>query len=178
MELTSFIIFFLILSLTYALVIVERVKTPRKDSYTLEFIFICSAVIFILYKIFFFYAPYFTNLNDSYPLESYTPPIKGWVAQHDGVEGFVLYAFMLASLTLCWIASWTLSTFKKKWHVIIVVVACLFTTDFLVLQIGWHPPVPGISENGKSTLYLLLGSIIFTVFFCGLIDLAFIFYLL
>jgi hypothetical protein len=115
----------------------------------LEYGFILIIPIFILYNIFYRYAPVFREMNDKYPPESYTPIIRPWIYEHDGIETYLLFILMNAVILLTFFLAFFWERIRVHIDVAIFFLALSMGVTYLYLEnINWIPPLTAIDHSG------------------------------
>ena len=113
----------------------------------------------VLYVLFFAFSKWIWSFNPHYKVSEYAPNMRISIFDHDGIESFVLYVLMLANVGLTLVLMPALQKIKTNNSAYLaVVLGLLLISGYYFYNVGFYPPIPGVSENG-----LLLAAAILTI---------------
>ncbi len=117
-------------------------QSENKIRFT-ETILMSSMVCCFLYLVFFILSKWIWSFNPHIQPADYTPFIRAYIFEHDGMESFALYALMLLSIIITSILVPMLLKLKANNKnylyvgIVLVIIAC-----FYFFKIGFLPPIP------------------------------------
>jgi len=106
-----------------------------------ELLLIAASVSGLLYLIFYRYSTLIWSCNLKLPVTEYTYVIRQFSYEHDGIEGYVLYAFMFAVLLISFVLNQILSFVKNKTLYLLVFLLLSIISVYYYRQIGFTLPM-------------------------------------
>ena len=132
----------------------ERIINNRPLLELIRGIVIASAVTAVFYWLFFRYSAAIWSFNIFLPLPEFTPWKRMWVAEHDGLEGYVLYAMMYAIIAFTLLLSSMIARIKS-WQLKNIVYFCGFLlAGCFYAAIRFHPPMLAAGSGPQSLLFM------------------------
>lgn len=132
----------------------NKIKPKIHNSFL---ILIACSVSLILYYLFFQFAPTFRSFNEIYPPEDYTLIILYNVVDHDGIEGYILYAMALAGILLSLLVFGFLKKISSINLHFILKSIILFLGCYFIASIGFFLPETETGGNILSLITLIIG---------------------
>lgn len=110
-----------------------------------------AAVSCVLYILFFYISTWIWSFNPQISPSEFTPIVRGFIFEHDGMESFFLYAFMFINIIFSlFFSRWLLTSKINKNQILITSIILLPFAGYYFYRIGFFPPIPGISNTGTS----------------------------
>ncbi len=164
----AFILMFAILLILF-LVFSVYYSSSRLDLLTssgpgiAEILLLSSSVSCLLYFAFFHFAPQFRLMNLKIPAEEFCYNIRLASIEHDGIEGYVLYATMFADLIGTFVLSCFASKIKNKTPYLLLMFSAALASYVYFEKIGFFPPMEAISAGLEKILFLLFCIALITI---------------
>lgn len=120
------------------------------------------SVAFVLYKIFYYLAPYIHAFYPQISPQEITEYSRPFLAEHDGIETYVLYFLMFINIIFSFVIVKLLTIMNKinipvSRYKYLLWTVLTFVSYLYVADIGFHPPVPDIAKT--SVLWIVLESV-------------------
>ncbi|MDD2773592.1 MAG: hypothetical protein PHP45_07840 [Elusimicrobiales bacterium] len=120
--------------------------------------FLASSAAYFFYLVFFHYSSLIWAVNPILPLEKYTPWMRSWVFERDGVEPYVLYAMMYCVIGAALLADYAVSKAAapgiKK---ILFPLAGLLSLHFYFIRV-FHAPANAFRFSAWGALLVILAA--------------------
>jgi len=120
--------------------------------------FLASSAAYFFYLVFFHYSPLIWAVNPILPLEKYTPWMRSWVFERDGVEPYVLYAMMYCVIGAALLADYAVAKAAgpgiKK---ILFPLAGLLSLHFYFIRV-FHVPANAFRFSAWGALLVILAA--------------------
>lgn len=104
--------------------------------------FIASAVTCIFYVLFYHYSHAIWTLNMVKPSPEFTPWIRPWILEHDGIEVYILYAMMFGAIAVVALFNYIFIKIDRKTIKNIAYFFIVLFSFYFYSQIWFNPPLP------------------------------------
>lgn len=123
-----------------------------------EILLLASSLSCIFFVLFFSLSAWIWSFNPHYPLADFTPPIRAYIFERDGIESFTLYLLLLLVIAATLAASGLLLKLRRNKSVYQGFSAVLLLVSaFYFFKVGFFPPLPVFAEAGSLQFPKVLG---------------------
>jgi hypothetical protein len=142
-----------------------------RNTNLLELVLSSAAASYAFYALYYFFAPTIWAQNPIRPLYEYTPWMRYYATEHDGVEVYALYSLLFANILLSASLAWLCRKINgniKRYSVL----TCLFASAcYYFYHLGFFPPMSPHSTNSLPSLsnqniYPLAGGLLVLATLC------------
>ena len=129
-----------------------------KDLRFSEVVLLSATVSGFFFMVFFALSQWIWSKNPSIPVAEFTPAIRMYIFEHDGVESFALYLIMLLNVGCTMLlSSYLLKLRASKSTYQGAFIAMLLVTAVYFFKTGFFPPIPDMGEAGSMKFVQVCG---------------------
>ncbi len=142
------ITFIILMIVFFCFSIYKNKKTQlNHDLNPIDLFFLSSSVSYSMYLLFNHFSKYIWSLNINIPPQEFTPSVKYYTFEHDGVESFVLYLMMFIIIIVSFYLTQLFARIKNKTTYLIILSALLVISCLYVLDINFIPPLNSLNSK-------------------------------
>lgn len=157
---SNVVVVLLLLAIVLGLLHQWRIHTKDSSLTAGMMVIISTSACAVLYQIFFINAPLIWSMNQTVPLTGVLQPVRSFMLEHDGIEGYVLFGLVLSVIALSLMLSIIIQRLKT-WRVTAFVSAiCGLLSAHYIVTVGFYPPEAATAMSSKSLAAVLTGTLV------------------